>query len=216
MARRLAVDLERKIANLCVTLSDLSCPSTLRVGVNLTTDPETLATVHSQFPVTMDFTRIELPTPSLLAVPMDEAGYQALYRGYAEQVATVIITSLVGWECCNHQLFYEALLTEQLRRLGLRSPAYLSPYYETVVDAPPDLTAAESFWMSTTLSDTYKIPDPVYAVVDFLLQRGDASIVEMQQALMSTPDYEAWVRQFAPYGSEEDLAQGWVYFLQTQ
>lgn len=133
IAEKLAFDLDAKLNEMCRTLPDLNCPDDLRLHLRLNNDltslgwmAEPLSTLSAGFPM-------DLPTPTLVGLPVDEAGYQALYRGYAAKLATAVISQLVGYDCCQHAIFFQALTNYQLSRLGLRPwPVTVDDYARVV------------------------------------------------------------------------------------
>ena len=122
LAERLRADLERKIDEMCQTLAEINCPANLFIEVNFSPDPASL--VGTNNPQVMEgedgVLQIVLPAPTLTGVPVDEQGYQALFRGYAGQLVTAVIYHLVDFNCCRHAVFHQALVDHQLDQLSLK------------------------------------------------------------------------------------------------
>ena len=64
---------------------------------------------------------VSLPTPSLVGLPTDEASYQALLYGYADQIIKPAIEQLVGYECCLHRFYADALADRMMIDAGLKA-----------------------------------------------------------------------------------------------
>lgn len=227
IANRLATDLEAKIHELCVRLPDVTCPAGLHVNVALSANPAavfesnqlpagltmTLPRMRNlgwySFPARLGEDTLTLPTPSLLGRPLDEAGYQAIYRGYAARVASAVIAEQVGWQCCDGAALFQALLDAQLAQLGLKpwpvtavavaslSPSALTAVYQTWRDAPLDLDEDRQ---------------PLYLMVEFLQQVGQATPAAMQRALVSVPADEWLLRVVEEaHPSHEALWRRYLY-----
>ena len=104
IALRLAADLDAVIDRFCDLLVATSCPSNLNVNLRLRADPYSLTSLTLPRTQAISFSGItrdaqqdfSLPAPSLLGAPIDEAGYQALYRFYAERVVGVVLVGLLS------------------------------------------------------------------------------------------------------------------------
>ncbi|MCI0727055.1 MAG: hypothetical protein L0332_10090 [Chloroflexi bacterium] len=186
VAERLAADLERQLAELCLAV--VACPEEFHLTVRLETDPAVLLELADPMTVLANGQELRLPAPSLVGRPVDEAGYQALRRGYAAQVVSAAITGLVGYRCCEQFLFYQALLANQLRLLELR------PWPLTPADYEYLLNYSFPFNLSL-LGDAWRISDPeevgsemwrlAHAVVEFTVgEDAELSAIALQRDQM--------------------------------
>ncbi len=129
IGRRLAGDLDTKLSELC-GLPGIDCPTNWRVQLRLATEPIILNSLVEpepafarqwNFNLQANIKNMTLPAPTLMGVPVDEPGYQALYLGYALRVARAALVDRVPapaeWQ---PQRLYRALLDRYLIRLGLR------------------------------------------------------------------------------------------------
>ncbi len=196
IAEKLAFDLDAKLDEMCRTLPDLNCPDDLRVHLRLSDELNSLQTPDAQ-EILMGGLRLELPAPTLVGLPVDEAGYQALYRGYAARVVTAVIPQLVGYECCQHAIFFQALTDYQLSLLGLRPWPVTADDYANVVSEGVDGYELNQVWPRTRPEylageDGWK----VYTAVDFILQTNpEISPAEMQRLMLNLPNFRAWLQQ---------------------
>lgn len=204
LGRRLAADLDAKLHEMCARLADLDCADDFHLTVTFTPDPDALYLAglaytdaiadadHPPtavidwltFPITNDAERLTMPTPSLIGRPLNEAGYQALYRGYAGRLLSAAIARQVGWSCCRDAVLFQALLDAQLAELGVKPAA-----------APPTLDPALLFEAETTLAElaeTWERRDtavsltaawPAYLLVDFLAAESGDSAAALQRTL---------------------------------
>jgi hypothetical protein len=95
IGRRLAIELDLMLQRLCrETVVD--CPSGALIQLRLDREPESLLLLAENYrqvhfrtsPRRLD---LRLPGPGLVGLPVDEAGYEALYRGYAGWLAAVLV-----------------------------------------------------------------------------------------------------------------------------
>ena len=120
IAERLFIDLEAIVEQACAELADLNCDETDQLIIRLEKDPQVVVELGNIEGLTQSGLRLNLPAPSLVGVPVDEAGYEALQRGYARVVVTAVIADAVSWDCCEHAPIFETLLSYQFSQLNLR------------------------------------------------------------------------------------------------
>jgi hypothetical protein len=131
LVQRLAIDLEQILGQLCRTLDGIDCPADLSVRLNFSPDADALLELADPRSLWRGGSNVTLPTPTLVGLPVDEAGYQALLRGYARQMVTAVVTELVDWQCCQGAPFHQALLDYELAQLGLATWPVTQADYQT-------------------------------------------------------------------------------------
>jgi hypothetical protein len=96
LAERLATDLDELMQFLCAAHATLlGCTDQRQIRLRLDMLPRSLKSMHdvqqgSYAPNGISGSVYDLPAPTLVGLPVDEAGYQALYRGYARHLLTVL------------------------------------------------------------------------------------------------------------------------------
>ncbi|UCG22812.1 MAG: hypothetical protein JSW55_11575, partial [Chloroflexota bacterium] len=84
---RMLVDLESEMRQVCAGQSgDGTCPPNTRLEVRLEDDPRVMFKLidrHTPFFAGRTFV---LPSPTLVGMPLDDAGYQALYQAFSEPI----------------------------------------------------------------------------------------------------------------------------------
>ncbi|HEX6385344.1 MAG TPA: hypothetical protein VF177_11790, partial [Anaerolineae bacterium] len=218
IARRLALDIDAKLMEMCAALAELECLEDLRVSSALTTDPGSLNEATLANTLVRAGETLELPAPTLVGTPVDEAAYQALYRGYATHVVAAAITDLVGWRCCGQAHFYQALLAQQLRRLALRPLPLTSGDYEALTQL--NLEELADTWSGTDILEQIDGAKPHLALAQFLIEESGASATTMQRVLAqvnsaSEAAYWGWLFQFAggENSNREALEREWFRFV---
>ncbi len=203
LADRLLSDLDRALEEICGALADINCPSDLHLDVIFSTDPASL--VNSARPLGAISTdtgpTVILPAPTLIGIPQDDGGYQALLRGYEAQMATAIISHHVGYECCQQLPFYQALIDYQLGELGLKPWPVSGEDYARIVAERVHLQDVATLWQSDDPEDLYG-PDGwrVFTMVDYLLDaRPNSSPANLQRELVRRGSFYGWLNGiFAP------------------
>jgi len=225
IALRLLTDLETQWLKSCQVLSEVQCTRDLRLLVRLSTDPDALATAADVSVMLSGRPTLNLPAPTLVGLPLDEAGYQALLRGYAAHVVAAVLIESAGWSCCRQGLFHQALLDVQLSQLGLRPwPLTAAVYREMPGQAIEGLGGLNQFWSEAPLAPLAGRAWPqVYALVDFVLHSNPGvSATAMQRHLATADSYFTWVQQYMALGVSDSVAYNraqqrpWLRFIQAQ
>lgn len=121
VAERLLMQTDARLGAMCTQLPNFSCPDAYHLDVALSPEPAALAKANLPVVIASQTGALTLPAPTLAGLPSTEAGYQALFRGYASLILAAAITDMVEWRCCEQAVFYSAVLAELLHELGLRA-----------------------------------------------------------------------------------------------
>lgn len=159
ISRRLAQDLSQIFHALC-QLDGLDCPPNFRVEVTLQSEPDSLQKLNQDYRAGTRYRsrdgriyEITLPAPTLVGLPRDDAGYQALYRGYAAQMAARLIASIDS-NCCFLGLSQSSDLALYLQDLGLQPPR--APEYQPFALAvPPPIPLPEQDIVALCRDDAF-------------------------------------------------------------
>ena len=239
---RLAREWDDMLAAVCRDLDGMRCRRTWKLKVKLSTESGSLARMAdgaSRGPLWKGMSHassisrgageseLELPTPSLIGSPVDEADYQAVRAGYAPLIVGGGIADIVGWRCCEKVVFFRALLDKQLSQLGLiQWPVTASSYEEILQGSSHDVTNLHWVYLQRSYNNiTPEIQKIVYSIVDFILaanpQRSPASL---QRLLLRFNTYHPWLLNALPY-SRSQAGQGshmrwlqkeWIRFADQQ
>lgn len=215
---RIAADLEATIGAACASLSDLECQDETRLEVNLIADPTLLLDLEPAESRLQGSRYLSLPTPTLVGLPVDESGYRALYRGYAERVVSALIGDLVDWPCCQRAHFYQALLDAQLFQLGLNRWRLGREDYRLMAEHPFGMDELRRLW--TQDGDPTEALDEretalVYAFVEFITAHPNSSSpAQMQRSLSSSPTFDDWLVQLSEDGAT--VEESWNRHIYTQ
>ncbi len=84
---------------------------------------------------------IFLPTPSLVGLPVDEAGYQVLLRGYGSHIFSAVFGKIYEDECCPDDLPFPIFLESEMAQRGLGfwpPPTVINEIADTGTSELPD------------------------------------------------------------------------------
>lgn len=119
---RLLGDLNQLTRQLCDAPYGFACNPLAeggRFSIQFSTDPLSLNVFNPAFSnpalyTAQTFPLPTLPTPSLVGLPTDEASYQALLRGYAQNLLPMWIMAHANFPCCDQRNLMLAAVLEQL------------------------------------------------------------------------------------------------------
>ena len=206
---RLAMDLDQLVAQSC---EQLACPDGFRLWIPLRTDPESLIELTDWQTMVQSGRNIPLPSPTLVGVPPDEAGYQALLRGYGRWVVAAVFTRHLPWRCCQHKLFYQALLEEQLEEMGLGEGGLTTADYDTMLTYHFDIAQLSEWWQDN--DDNAVARWQIEAFMDFLVAKSAVPTPQLLAQLMTADTFRQWAEwAVAPEPLLEiELRNEWLQF----
>ena len=219
IVHRMASDLEAKLVQLCA-MPDIGCPDDMRVRLTFSPEPDSLAQATFINALTLDRERpgeaILLPTPSLLGLPQDEVGYQAIFRGYASQFLLITLNDLTGWECCENVPFYRAAVSHQLYELGVGE----WPLLNSAVSLPNNMSLldGQTDWRANfpeMPTDFAQTPMP-YVIIDFLSNELNFSSLQIATSLTAVENqqFSQWLAGLAgPDWPEAKLNQAFRDYM---
>lgn len=239
---RLASEWDEMLAEVCQELNGLRCRRTWRLKVELSTESTPLARMAegtSRGPLWkgMSFSSsisrgarrsgLELPTPSLIGSPVDDAGFQAVRAGYAPLVVGAAIAENVGWRCCEKIVFFRALLEKQLSRMGLMTwPLTASDYEDILQGSIHDVASLHWVYLQRSFNNvTPQIQKIVYSIVDFILvSNPERSPASLQRLLLRFDTYRPWLLNALPFDRTQPgqgsygrwIQKEWIHYADQQ
>lgn len=215
LARKIALLVDDGLAEFCSRLESAACPPDLRLAIRLSSDPASLLASADPRTIFESGRRVVLPSPSYFGLPADNASQETLLRGYAAQALSALIADLSDWPCCDHGLFFRALVDAELRSLGLRAWPLKPIQYEALLATELELTAHRANWYNQWLSpdDADDEWPAAYAIVEFALEQGSHEPLELMKQLDGS-SFRAWLLKVL--GSEPeapDVNGAWLRFV---
>ncbi len=222
IAARLADDLQQLLATVCRQVT--FCPRRFHLDIHFEATADALALLADQRNWLEPNSTIILPSPGLVGVPVDEAGYYALFRGYASHVVGVAVSQATGYICCERGLFYQALLDLHRYDLGISPNPLPAAAYRQVIRQ--ELTFAQLYetlsrWWNrpTIIHDESPYPIQAALLLDFVRsQRADGPYasdlfrsVFLNRTLANMLRYD--LPDFDPDGNNEVVEDAWLQYL---
>lgn len=209
VAQRLAFDLDNKLLEMCNQLDADGCPRDLRLRLLLTptagiqSGPGVL-TIFDEATNSSHLEITPMPPPSLVGVPLDGTGYEAVYRGYARLVVTAVLNHLLAGDCCAQQPFYQAARARQLQQLGLL------PVPERTAVPLTTLTDMAVLWEETAVS--VEAEAQIAAFLDFLMAEEGVAVTAVQRSISQNPSvpFETWLQSLLPNRTREQFQRRWL------
>lgn len=197
IVQQLANDFDAELKQMCLAFPNLDCTD-LHLELRLTRDPASFfSLVQLEDVIAPEEGEIILPAPTLVGLPVDDAGYELIMKGYASQLVAAAITQLITYECCHHGLFYHAFMDRLLGDLDLRAapplPDNLNENIQEIMSY-----GMPSLWGHNSLdySDTTTLPY-LYSLADFLLTSAKPPInaVDLLNGLRPNITFDTWLSE---------------------
>ncbi len=212
LARRLFLNLDDKLGQMCSQLPNFSCPNDFAVSLMLSTEPGTLAGANLPAVLANSPAALTLPTPTLVGIPQTESGYQALFRGYASLVLASAITDIVEWRCCEQAVFYQAVLSELLRQLSLQPETLTAVQFDVLWQSNASLTEGAHLWALTEAADSWLAVAIVAMAQDVWGQTAVSLIYSLADD--PPPNFGDWLHELAgPDRTNEELLATWAAYV---
>lgn len=217
LALRLADDLDRKLMEMCRTVVD--CPGDFVMRLRLEKDPQSVLLAANGEERLGGGRELTLPSPTLVGLPVDEAAYAALFRGYAGHLVSAALVDLLDYTCCELVLFQEAFLDWQLSRLSLRSAPIGDEDFIYLIDEPLNLERLRELWTSfRRLAPDEEAPIEVHAFIDFLRQKMSMRrdpLMDMHRVLSNSSNFWSWLSFFTEYEAANPgvLQEDWFAYV---
>ena len=140
----LAKRLESELLAICRQLPGLTCTTDWVLPLHFSPDPSLLLSAPGPF-----FSEaVQLPAPSIVGQPLDEAGWAALTAAYLDWLRPTALADMVGWRCCQGALLHQMLHTYQLAQLGHGAWTLSTADYVDLMASAPPLDWFTSHWDS--------------------------------------------------------------------
>ncbi len=223
---RLVDDLPALLEDVCADLSELNCSPDVTIQVRFDTDPESLLESADPANLYKANLRLDLPTPTLVGLPINNDGYQALRNAYAAKLVAALISNSVAYECCSHASMFQAIMIYQLSELGLTSWPVTQEVQQSLANSGVHTEMLFPYWNETDFSlINDENSQQLFGFVDFLLKQYVASATPlrlMSQLNTSSRAYQTWLISLSPKGesissaSADIISRDWWFYALTQ
>ena len=213
LALSLGRDLDKFVVTFLCGNSTECFPPILDLLLQFSTNPQSLADIADSTSWLREDGSIILPTPTLVGLPIDEAGYQALYRGYAARILTPVFTRVSDYKCCQHGLMLSALLAKQVSEFGLQPWPLTAADYRQLLNV--SFASEDPEELLTLGLDAPERRLQALALVDFLIAETRLPTIWLRLELLrpGTLSLEISLPQVL---REDDFVSRWLAFIYQQ
>lgn len=210
------------LADACDTVSELDCAVPMQIRFD--TDPESLLESADPTNLYNDNLRLDLPTPTLVGLPINNDGYEALINAYGKSLVSALFADSLGYNCCRHAPMYQAILTYQLSELGLAEWPLTQETYVRLASDGVHTDLVFPYWGSQDFADVNdENSHYLLSFIDFLVQH-QVSLTALIQNMERTQSFSSWLRNVAEafmgpttsFNPVDELSRDWWFFTMTQ
>ncbi|MCP4418501.1 MAG: hypothetical protein GY805_17930 [Chloroflexi bacterium] len=222
---QLSNDLQTLLAETCDALPNLDCAPDPPIQIRFDINPESLLETADLANLYDGNLRLNLPTPSLVGLPIDNDGYEALRQAYAVTLISALIGQSVGYDCCHHAPMFQAILTYQLSELGLAIWPVNAETQAALANSGVHTEMLYPYWNSDDFSLIYdEESQRLFGFVDFLLKEyasHETSLAILEQ-VNDVQEYQSWLRRMSgedinvPFGLNDTISRNWWFYAMTQ
>ena len=220
LGERLAEQLVPNLVANCATLGELICPDLTELFVRFDSDLASLDAVANPEVLFASELRLDLPAPTLVGIPVDEAGFDALVRAYEAHIFTAVLSEALGYDCCHHGPFIQAITDYYLAEIGLKTWPVSKETYSEIANEVLTIERLFTNWSDGSfLTPWDEERNYVYGFVDFMMNANpDKTPLEMLRILNEPTGLQAGLAGLfdGRYGrgtliQEAAVRDWWVY-----
>ncbi|VAW37069.1 hypothetical protein MNBD_CHLOROFLEXI01-3126, partial [hydrothermal vent metagenome] len=221
----LSADLQTLLTDACEKLPELNCSPNDTIQIRFDTNPESVLETADPANLYDGNLRLDLPTPTLIGLPIDSDGYEALRNAYGAKMVAALIGQSVGYDCCDHAPLFEAIVTYQLAELGLATWPETVETQAALAENGVHTDKLFPYWNSDDFSfiddeDSVQL----FGFVDFLLKEflPQQTAVTILTQLESASSYQGWLGALADsdinnaVGLASLISREWWFYVLTQ
>ena len=225
VVQELTNDLQKLLDEVCRQLPELNCSAETQIQIRFDVDAESLLESADPANLYQASLRLSLPTPTLIGLPVNNDGYEALRYAYGANMVAALIADHVAYDCCRHAPIFQTILTYQLSELGLATWLVTQETQRLLVNEGLHAEMLFTHWSSNNFSVADGVDGRrLYGFVDFLVKQVAANQTPIQilEKISQTQGYQAWLNELSNYGSEttfglvDAVSQDWWFYTVTQ
>lgn len=220
---QLASDLSSLLTDICAALPELDCSPDLQIRFDI--DPESLLEAADSANLYNANLRLNLPTPTLVGLPINDDGYEALLYAYVSKMVAAFISYQAAYDCCSSAPLFQAVLTYQLSELGLAAWPVTQDTQRDLANAGVHTELVFPFWSATEftkLSNEESLQ--LFGFVDFLFNHYAPhwTALELMEHMNSSRTYQSWLLGLSEetageaFGALDSISRDWWFYALTQ
>ncbi|MFZ1398463.1 MAG: hypothetical protein WAS33_16285 [Candidatus Promineifilaceae bacterium] len=223
IVKQLIPDLDELLTETCAALPELDCETP--VELRFETNPESLLAVAD--PANLYLTNLELtlPTPTLVGLPINSTGYDALLYAYGNKLVSALVAESADYSCCNHAPLFQTLMLYQLSELGLAEWPVTQQTQKTLATTGVHTELLFPYWGSSNFADSQdEFGVQLLGFVDFLLNRyaPQLTALELMNQMNEFRTFQSWlggmrgVTQERLINGDNSFSRDWWFYTLTQ
>ncbi len=221
--QKLADDLQALLQESCDLLPELACEAPIQIRFD--TNAESLLESANPANLYDGNLRLDLPTPTLLGLPINNAGYQALRIAYGANLVSALIGYSLAYDCCQQAPIYQAILTYQLSDLGLAEWPVTPESYLELAHSGVRSELLLPYWNSDDFSLAQDDESGrLFGFVDFLLKKHAPQMTPLTliRQMSSSRAFQSWLAELSRASmsglstSIEAISRDWWFYALTQ
>ena len=218
-------NLQKILAETCDVLPELDCASLPQIQIRFDTDPESLLETADLANLYDNNLRLNLPTPTLVGLPIDNDGYEALLYAYGSNMVSALIGQSIAYECCDQAPMFQAIVTYQLSELGLANWPVTLETQKEMADSGVHVEMLFPYWSSNEFAKIYDEESwLLFGFVDFLVKQhaSHETPLAILAQLNASRVYQSWLGDLAeggennPFGATDMISRDWWFYAMTQ
>ena len=220
---QLTSDLSDLLAEACAALPEINCSADIHIRFD--TDPESLLEAADPANLYRANLRLNLPTPTLVGLPINRNGREALLYAYGSKVVAALIGQALGYECCDRAPMFQALMIYQLSEMGLAYWPVTQQMQRDLANTGVHTELLFPYWNSeafSSLNDDGRWQ--LFGFIDFLLKQyvPRTTTVELMAQIIDARVYQSWLvsladeREFNSFDQVNAISRDWWFYALTQ
>ena len=220
LGERLAEQLANNLYADCDLVDLLKCPDLRLLFVRFDTDVASLVATSDPVHLFDARMRLDLPAPTLVGHPVNDASFDALVQAYEAQIFTAVLAEAMDYDCCHHAPFVQAITDYYLAEIGLKQWPVSQETYNEIANQVLTIDRLFTNWSDANFLTPWDEERAyVYGFVDFMMNANpDKPPLQMLQQLNGPQGIQAGLAGLfdGRYGQgvliqEAAVRDWWVY-----
>ncbi|MCA9917810.1 MAG: PD40 domain-containing protein [Anaerolineales bacterium] len=220
---RLTADLTDHLAEICDQMPELECETAVQLRFD--TNPESMLEAADPANIYLANLRLNVPTPTLVGLPINNDGYEALLYAYETKLLSALIAESVSYTCCSRAPLFQALMLYQLSEMGLAEWPVNPQTQHDLATTGVHTELLFRYWGSADFADLNSEDSvQLFGFVDFLLKQHvpQQTALGLMEQVKSVRTFQSWLVRLRNETGTESFDEGnllsrdWWFYALTQ
>ncbi|MEZ4593516.1 MAG: hypothetical protein R3D55_20595 [Chloroflexota bacterium] len=223
LVKQLIPDLNDLLTETCAALPELDCETPIQLRFD--TNPESLLEAADPANLYLDELELSLPTPTLVGLPINRDGYDALLYAYGTKLVAALLAESAAYNCCNHAPLFQTLLLFQLSELGMAEWPVTQETQKALATTGVHTELLFPYWGSSDFADAQdEFGGQLLGFVDFLFNRyaPQLTALELMSQMNENRTFQSWLggmqgaAQERLINGDNSFSRDWWFYTLTQ